>query len=34
MNMQMLTTMALPDDIEDKKARASAWFKSVRDDLC
>lgn len=32
--MQMLTTMALPDDIEDKKARASAWFKSVRDDLC
>ncbi|WP_127145288.1 oxygen-dependent coproporphyrinogen oxidase [Pelagibacterium montanilacus] len=26
--------MTLPDDIEDKKARASAWFRQVRDDLC
>ena len=34
MNMQMLKTMALPHDIEDKKTRASAWFRTVRDDLC
>jgi coproporphyrinogen III oxidase len=34
--MQMLnnTTMHLPTDIDDKKATASAWFRSVRDRLC
>lgn len=26
--------MTLPQDIEDKKARASAWFRQVRDNLC
>jgi coproporphyrinogen III oxidase len=26
--------MTLPDDIEAKKARARAWFESLRDDIC
>lgn len=26
--------MTLPPDIEEKKAKASAWFRQVRDDLC
>jgi coproporphyrinogen III oxidase len=26
--------MTLPNDIDDRKARASAWFRQVRDDLC
>jgi coproporphyrinogen III oxidase len=32
--MMKPATMPLPDDIEVKKARASAWFRQVRDDLC
>lgn len=34
MNAPIKDTMPLPHDIEDKKTKASAWFRQVRDDLC